>query len=430
LLDREAATKKAIAHLAPKPNVPLIVRAPDAPLAAGTVVRESLASAARTTTGDEWLFVADRNPAALPGHDIDYLFVDAQTGDVTRLAATSYPLVDERPLWPGLKGPDDAQHVVFSNLHTFRGKDGGPFLPADDAGKPTDPGEFISDPPAPPRRECCPEPRRRFGLLIYNFDTGPLQGDISDNIRGMASGLRANGYTVPNFPPSNGDPGQQPAIYIGDTDGRGLQQLRDFVADHDDDDDCCEEIIVYYSGHGKDVVEAGRTRTYFGLRFRYRGEAGADPPRNELYTEDFAAILGRLKSCHIHVVLDCCHAGGFIDPLFTLPGVRTVRVSCTVDELAYGGNVDRVVVRGRAFDDPFPRADGESGSEFTSGFVRGLTDNAAARPPPPPTPARELVDIGFLSGLRLDVTAIAGRTHPTGQTRIAGGCDCCEDDAR
>lgn len=426
LLDKKMAAAKVIAAVGDTTSKPLVIRAAQDYLKPGTPVGEALGDAARTTRSEEWFFVADLNPLALPGHAITYYFVDRKTGDIAELAASSYPLINDDELWESIEGIDDPRDLVYSNLNYFREKDGKIILPGDGEGTPTPPDEFISDPPSETEHECCPEPRRRIALLLYNFDSGPLRNDISNNITGMAGALRANGYTVPNFPPSTGRGNPAPAIYLGDKRGRGLQQIRDFVSDHDDEEDCCEEIIVYYSGHGNERTENGKKRYYFGLRTNYRGENGNNPARKRMYAEDLAAILGKLKSCHIHVVLDCCHSGGFIDALFTLPGVRTVRVSCTADEVAWGGDVDSVRRQGRVTQDPYGRANGESGSEFTSGFVKGLNDHIATNPGV--TPARPLVDIGFVRSGQLDVTALAGATHPTGQTRISGSCDCCDEE--
>ena len=217
----------------------------------------------------------------------------------------------------------------------------------------------------------------------------------------------------------------QPGIYLGDREGRGLQQLRDFVAAHSGDEHRCDEIFVYYTGHGKETTIRGEKRYYFGLRTEYRGEDGSRPSQKRLYAEDLAEILSGLGSCHIHVVIDSCHSGGFIPALSAVKGVETIRTSAQADELAWGGDVDGAN-RGRT-PDSYGRADGERGSEFTSGFIKGLNERAETnRREGTEDAPHDTVDEGLESAVENDIAAIAGRTHPTGWTRVVDDCNCCE----
>ncbi len=83
---------------------------------------------------------------------------------------------------------------------------------------------------------------------------------------------------------------------------------------------------------------------------------------------------------------------------------------------------------GGRISDPHGRADGETGSEFTSGFVKGLNDRAAEnrRTDETDTP-NESVDAGFTGAVDNDIAAIAGKTHPTSYTRT-NDCPCGRDE--
>jgi hypothetical protein len=433
LFSKFDATQLLLKKLNPQKVDSVLVRVVSEPLKAGDAISEEFSDDdPRVSTAPEWFFFIDRQPGSFFSHPVQFAYVNRITEAVVIEDRTDIPLLNGEPVWATPEAYQNSEDIVFSNLLTGKGKDDLIFketfeIPQEQQ---TPPEEFITDPPVEEHRECCPEPRPRFALILYNFDKGPLRRDISDNVTGMASALQTNGYTVPNFPSSTGSGGNQSGIYLGDKRGHGLQQLRDFVAEHDDEEDCCEEIIIYYTGHGGKKRINGRDRYCFGLRFRYRGEDGNRSGKKKLFAEDFAQILSGLKSCHIHIIIDACHSGGFIDPLFTLPGVETVRVACDENEKAWSGRYD--AANGGRTPDPYGRADGEKGSEFTSGFVKGLNENAQSRPVgSPPTPARELVDIGFLESMENDISAIAGKTHPTGMTRIDNSdCDCCpEEDA-
>ncbi len=243
----------------------------------------------------------------------------------------------------------------------------------------------------------------------------------------MSQALAGFGFTVPQFTSSTGSGDTQPAIYLGDRRGTGLQQLRDFVQQYSGKEHCCDQVFIYYTGHGKRRRESGEYRHYFGLRFSYRGEDGNRSGRRRMYAEDFAQILSGLASCHIHVLIDSCYSGGFVSALSALDGVETVRTSAGDSEKAWGGAVDGA--NGGRTPDPYGRAQGEKGSEFTSGFVKGLTDLAAQHGDNAKNlSGREIVSAGFSTAVANDIAAIARKTNPTGFTRAENECDCCDDD--
>jgi hypothetical protein len=115
-----------------------------------------------------------------------------------------------------------------------------------------------------------------------------------------------------------------------------------------------------------------------------------------------------------------------VSALSGVKGIETIQASVAADELAYSGHYDTVSKGKVMIPDPYGRAQGEKGSEFTSGFVKGLEASAATKGDRT-IPAAELAQVGFSAAVANDVAAISGKTHP-GFTQTANVCDCCEDD--
>jgi len=105
------------------------------PLPAGTMVFATLGNAngeAPTiedthvvAEGDEWLLYVDAQPDAPFEHDVSYLFVHAQTGEVTEQPATSWPSLNFISIWSS-----DADLVSLGDFHPVELLETGQF-PAD-----------------------------------------------------------------------------------------------------------------------------------------------------------------------------------------------------------------------------------------------------------------------------------------------------------
>lgn len=355
------------------------------------------------------------------------MFINRVDASVEVLKGDEVPYINGIPVWESPEDFEDESYWIYDNLsksekkffysssEPLRLKSGfansgfNPFRKGGDDGAEDD---------------CCEgKTKKKIALILYNFDQGPLRNDIGENVLGMAEAFRKNGFTVPVFESSKGDGKELPAIYLGDSHGVGLQQLRNFIEDNSGPDHCCDEVFIYYSGHGNRGTVKGERRYWFGLRFSYRGENKQRIGKERLYAEDFAEILSGLGSCHINVIIDSCHSGGFIPGLSSLKGVETVRTSVNENEEAYSGYYDDVVVKDVTFTDPYGQPEGEQGSEFTSGYIKALndraqTDNTAIS-------AKELTEIGFAFAVANDVVAISGQTHPLSYTR-ENPCDCCD----
>ncbi|MCA9780527.1 MAG: hypothetical protein KC800_27575, partial [Candidatus Eremiobacteraeota bacterium] len=67
----------------------------------GTVVEEAIpgSAPARRLEASEWLFYVDYQPFERLTHSVEYRFVNGETGDLTVVAAESYPAVNGSPIW-------------------------------------------------------------------------------------------------------------------------------------------------------------------------------------------------------------------------------------------------------------------------------------------------------------------------------------------
>lgn len=103
-VDRAAASAAALAGV---PAEALVAGSLN-PLPAGTLVypqhddvRPVIGSRpTRVLPADEWLFLVDPEPLTDFGHPVEYVFVDASTGAVTRIGTSYPPLANHGVLWP------------------------------------------------------------------------------------------------------------------------------------------------------------------------------------------------------------------------------------------------------------------------------------------------------------------------------------------
>jgi len=416
----------------------IIARLWPVPLSSGDIVSGEFADTGegRVSTGSEWLVWIDDHPYAFFSHSVRYAYVNAATGAAAVEEAYEAPALNGNLLWETEEDLADAAFIIFDNTTDFlyesalagsrsmRAAGGG--LTAASVVRTAVGSAGRSMKVQNEADPCCEGKGERIALILYNFDNGPLRNDIEQNVIGVAAALQKHSFTVPQFVSSTGDGKIHPAIYLGDNKGTGLQQLRDFVTEHSGADHCCDEIFIYYTGHGKEQTVGGQKRYAMGARFNYKGEDGKRSGQRRIYAEDLAEILTGLGSCYIQVVLDACHSGGFVNALSGVKGIQTIQASAGADELAYSGYYDAVQKGKATIADPYGRAQGEKGSEFTSGFVKGLEDSAATKGDRT-IPAGELAQIGFSAAVANDVAAISGKTHP-GFTQTANACDCCGDD--
>ncbi len=386
-------------------------------------VDETNASDRRFANNYEWFAVIDRKPGAFVNHPFDYVYLNYETQDVIIREHHDYPMLNGEPIWktsdeyfasPDLvyssKGEEtSAEQMVFKGggsesvapgLHEFFSK------------KPTD----VVD--------NCEYSKRRYALLLYNQEVGIAGEDIRANLESMKTALQLKGYEVVYFPKETGSDELVYTIDIGGGGGRGLYNLRHFVNKHKDDKDCCEEILIYYTGSvGLEQARYG-PQCYIETEFNYGGETSSRKPQKRIYSEDLLSIFEALKSCHLNIVIDSNHAAGLASDLVKMSNVEALVASTQLGEYAYSG-IYEAAANG-AVQDPYGRDDGETGSEFTSGFAKGLIDYGSLGVSEPlPISAYEVTAIGFKSALQNDISYLAGVTHPFGYVRSGSShCKC------
>ncbi len=249
-----------------------------------------------------------------------------------------------------------------------------------------------------------------------NDQSGEDEGDMDDNITQMSAALTARGYEVSSVD-------NYSAFDAAVT--RLAKKIR-----------CCDELLFYYTGHGSH--KKGNPKTDFGyldaqgeMHFLVVDSQTSTPgrvmPAKNLDARALALELSKLKTCHLHVVIDACYSGGFVDALMsTLPGLESMQTSASSTEKAWGGGIDSAQALNddgtpanppHVVQDPYGRAQGEKGSEFSSGFSVGINDAPAG------SDTEDLMQAAFGAAIARDVTALAHWTHPVNRRR-SGGCIC------
>jgi Caspase domain len=277
---------------------------------------------------------------------------------------------------------------------------------------------------APPAGPVCTAPKK-YALLFKGqpkpkaFSTdgsGEDANDMVDNINQMGAALLARGYEV---------------SYAGAYDEltSAINTLAKKVR-------CCDDVFFYYTGHGGH--KKGNPKSDFGY-LDMQGQMhylavdptvplnGAQYQPKQLDARQLALMLSKLKTCHLHILIDACYSGGFVDALAgTLPGAESIQTSASSTEPAWSGNVDQAQAKKddgtfenppRMVTDPYGRAQGEKGSEFSSGYVEGL------KGAPRGDGGEALAQAGFNGAITRDVTALAKWTHPVNRQR-QGDCIC------
>ena len=272
--------------------------------------------------------------------------------------------------------------------------------------------------------DACEHGKRRFALLLHNRETGISGEIVNENLLAMKTVLQASSYEVVSSIVDYESEERVYSINLGSEDGRGFSQIRNFVGKHGDNNDCCEEILVYFSG---DVgVEQSRNgpKAYIETEFAYRGETMERATGGRIYSEDLVNLLKGLKTCHLNIVFDCNHAAGLAEDLLELRNVETIVASSQLGEYAYSG-IFEAAGNGSLLD-PYGKEQGETGSEFTSGFAKGIND-AVISPPvgDDALSAYQVVVVGTNAALKNDIAYLGGVSHPFTYTRSESpDCGC------
>lgn len=170
-----------------------------------------------------------------------------------------------------------------------------------------------------PRPEIIEPTSSDRALLINGWSTGqPFKEDMAHDIQGMQEALTSAGMQVNHV----------------DTITEIQEMLQRWAKSMD-----AGNVVVYITAHGG--------RGYFLIG-------------GTVFTGyDLITLLNTYKGVHLHIIIDACYAGSLIDPLQYVAETIVAAAS----EAAYG-DVD-------SDQDPNPH---DTGSEFTGGFVEGITE--------------------------------------------------------
>lgn len=394
----------------------------------GELVQDMVGDAVVTGQRPTWLFFVDEDPLAFWSHSARLILVAAggQTA-AQQLQISSWP------------------HIVHEIA-----ADELPWVQIDRDDKPApvpDPGTGDNPPPPhrPPRRfvpralcqeEAPPKAGRRgekeqckkYAIILRGNSKPPdfegdeplaVDEDLANNVKGMSGALRAHGFEVnvaTNYRDDVSEDIDLPEGYQRKSFCNLIKKLAEIVK-------CCDEVIIYYTGHGTRKRAAAHKEDATDGFTHYLVIAGG------VTATEFKDQLAKIHCCHINVMIDACYAGGFLKPLARLPGVERIHTSSRSDEPSYSGSVDQVMLsNGAIVNDPYGRSQGETGSEFSSGYIEGI------KHAPLDASARDIMDKGYDEGIDKDVCALACRlepklgtfkrqTHPQGISR-AVECDC------
>lgn len=414
LLNRDDAVQFILDNIDLSGTGPLEVRLLDRMLNTGDVIEEIDAKYSHTAHDYEWFALIDRNPGAFMSRPLEYAFLNYRTQQVNVSTHNEFPKLNGSPIYPTLASYKNQRDIIFSRTQSSETAKGPNFAASRSLVGSAAILNAINSVKTPRMAEDdSPYPKRHFALLINNYEGGPIGEEVEANMTNMAEAMKANGYEVVPFIIDPAEEETRPFLHLKQARNRGLFQLRNFVKRHDDDNDTCENMLIYITGKTEAEQTSAGLRPYFSLEEYYAGEDNDRKPNKKFYPEDLADILSGLKSCHINIVIDANHSGAFIEPLLRLPKVETVTASCAAEEYAYTSYYD---LADADTPDPYGRADGERGGEFTSGFAKGIMDTSSIGSSK--LPAYKIVSIGYKSAVSNDVSFIAGKTHPAIEARV------------
>jgi len=194
----------------------------------------------------------------------------------------------------------------------------------------------------------------RFEVSAPPCDAGPFMLAVgNDGYVSDGYGLRDALTSTPNWQAS----GTQTRVLAN---RRGDQIASDDVAWLSGSAGANDLAVFYYSGHaGSDIFDFSWDEPASDYLDESIGLLTGDPGLSD---DDLAAALRTIDpDTALVVILDTCHAGGFVDgldDLCTLPNAY-ILLSCTADESSYGG-------------DEF--------SEFTEALITAITDSDGGYP--------------------------------------------------
>ena len=92
---------------------------------------------------------------------------------------------------------------------------------------------------------------------------------------------------------------------------------------------CCDQVIFYCTGHGAQTKWSPAGEVSAGDHIDHTGFSIT--AESSINSTELTKQLGKLKTCHLNVVMDCCYAGGFLKALTRLPGLESASASSQWD---------------------------------------------------------------------------------------------------
>jgi len=374
LLNRDDATQFILDNIDLQGEDPIEVRLLDRILNIGEVIGEVDSNYQHTVNDYEWFALVDRNPGALMSRPLEYAILNYRTQEVRVSKHSEFPILNGSPIYPTLASYKNPRDIIYSRTQVGENAQSPSFAASRSLIGSAAILNAINSVQIPRMADDeSPYPKRRFALLMNNYSGGPIGEEVEANLVNMSEAMKTNGYEVVSFIEIPGEEDTVPFLNLKQARNRGLFQLRNFIRKHKGDDDVCEDILIYITGKMDAEETTLGIRPYLTLEDHYAGEGNDRKPSKKFYPNDLADILSELVTCHINIVIDANHSGGFIEPLLKLRRVETVTASCAAEEYAYTSYYEHADPE---TEDPYGRDDGETGSEFTSGFAKGLVETS------------------------------------------------------
>lgn len=328
--------------------------------------RENLALFTRTLDRPAWFVYADRNPGQRFEHDVDFVFVDVETGAVSQDVRGSFPAVNGRAYYGkeslNAQSPDLVQAPTTRSARSSTGQQqavtpgGGVALRA----------RLSADAPcvAPPPKDGrtrgrdhtvppCDDPKV-YTILI----NGDLRADMALDVQNMQDFLRTDRFSglgasdvFTYRPPETG--------LTPNALGRIEQQF---------DNICrvarpCDTVMIYASSHGSRlgavIVERGPGEDGGAV-----GVAGYFYPQYLPYW--------KCAACHFIVIADCCFSGVIVED---------IKKTVTESDLLYKGKkfvaMSAAGTQQWSFGEPGFLFTSATGGYFTNALFESMNEVAA-----------------------------------------------------
>ncbi len=333
------------------------------PLSAGTEIRafknsngESSAAESRILPADEWFYMIDQRPNSRFRHPVQYVFVDAATGAVTRTDEVWFPVANGGMLWA-----TDLQLFAYTGVDLA-------ILPAVAPGATATPSpEIVRNSPAPSfTTRALPESRLGRVLAQNNTTTNSMFVVIFQGFRDTSMATDANRvktfFTDRSVPESNIRtirPGNSSAPQIKAQLLAAIGELNQLIVERLNEGKH-STFVLYVTSHGGNGGFDVET---------LKGENATDVGTLVGIAADDLQ-LGALKACRVRVVADFCDSQSF--GLFTEFSLASSDIDRGVF-VATSNGIDSVAI---------PTSLGllpglETGGRFTSAVLENLVINDA-----------------------------------------------------